>query len=615
MWLQSVVRHTAQTGSHRGGPHSEERCPCPNTLAFEHLDQDAWLDASGHVCILLLGVLLHTLFGDDFHDVDGLFPGLLDGSVHELLSDAIGHSAMRTTLGHLSNFLANLWKWHVNDLLHCAILHPLLWNVLHNIDSFAHHMRNRDVIDLFSGALDTRISVGKLILVVITFLWPRMWWAKTLLSSSVWPKFFRQYAFLPSSSPWHPWAKSPSDPSSRWPLSATEINFKLTEELLRIQEDWRSSSIARLATAMVLATDGLVRVALNSSSVSSLFMDSIVSWMAKSSSVLLFPCSSYSDDWLSKFSASSAANVSCQIKTWRLMRVCTKCPTVRKGVTHSWTKFWCPVQRGGLVSVGLFGPTQNCPVQMITSSNRRLSPQAWCTAKKSPQESDTLCRVTCDAIFSEASSSSSFCFGVSWSSILGVSLSVSLAASFGPPSAPPWASSFGTACSSVAATWVSQDNGTNDRPEDNQFETVFHYNLAIIVQIQSRNPPSAHWTFAKKVSMTEPSRSKACSDVFPTEGSASVTTSELSALLVFFEEEPHGIGLSPSQDHRHATSKQFFLNLSFVAAETCSGFGWSFGAWKHFTIPDPIDRKAPMQKNFLRHWRLGEGKLPSKASE
>ena len=36
---------------------------------------------------------------------------------------SVGNSFLRNKLVHFNNFLLNLWKWHFNDWLHCAILH------------------------------------------------------------------------------------------------------------------------------------------------------------------------------------------------------------------------------------------------------------------------------------------------------------------------------------------------------------------------------------------------------------------------------------------------------------------------------------------------------------
>ena len=58
------------------------------------------------------------------------------------------------------------------------------------------------------------------------------------------------------------------------------------------------------------AEEGLGRVVLKSSSASSSIDNLIVSWMARSSSALLFRRSSHSDGWLPKFSASLSAKVS-----------------------------------------------------------------------------------------------------------------------------------------------------------------------------------------------------------------------------------------------------------------------------------------------------------------
>ena len=33
-----------------------------------------------------------------------------------------------------------MWNWHVNDVIHCAILHALLWHDEHNFDSFLLHL-------------------------------------------------------------------------------------------------------------------------------------------------------------------------------------------------------------------------------------------------------------------------------------------------------------------------------------------------------------------------------------------------------------------------------------------------------------------------------------------
>ena len=111
---------------------------CPCTLDYEHLDQDAWL---------IPGICL-----------------MLDGNVNDLPNDAVRNSFLRNKLDHLPSFPPNPWIWHGNDLLHCPALQTLLWNMLHTFNSFLRHSWNFN--DLFSDALDTRISVGQLALVV-----------------------------------------------------------------------------------------------------------------------------------------------------------------------------------------------------------------------------------------------------------------------------------------------------------------------------------------------------------------------------------------------------------------------------------------------------------------
>ena len=50
--------------------------------------------------------------------------------LHDMLDHVIGNSFVYDKLDYSPNFLLNLWNWHVNDSLHCAILHALLNSLL-----------------------------------------------------------------------------------------------------------------------------------------------------------------------------------------------------------------------------------------------------------------------------------------------------------------------------------------------------------------------------------------------------------------------------------------------------------------------------------------------------
>ena len=54
---------------------------------------------------------------DDFHDFDDWVPNLRDGSVDDLLSDAVENVFLWNELDYLANFLANLRNWHVDTFL------------------------------------------------------------------------------------------------------------------------------------------------------------------------------------------------------------------------------------------------------------------------------------------------------------------------------------------------------------------------------------------------------------------------------------------------------------------------------------------------------------------
>ena len=171
-----------------------------------------------------------------------------------MLDDALGNSSTQKKLDHLTSC-------NGNDLLQCAVLHLVLWNELHSVNSFSHHSRNRGINGLFNDALDTRISVGQLILVVSD----RIPVAGDMMSRNVvlvlrlanildairllaviftLLRLEQGYRLIDQ--------RDDFRESTIFPLITKEINFRFDAELLGVWKDRRSSIIARLLTAAVL---------------------------------------------------------------------------------------------------------------------------------------------------------------------------------------------------------------------------------------------------------------------------------------------------------------------------------------------------------------------------
>ena len=95
-----------------------------------------------------------------FHDFNSLFLSLRAGNVDGLLNDVMGNSFLRKELDHLPSFLPNLRNWQINRLLLCVTLHPLLWNVLRNFNSFLHLFRNGTSLISSTMCCCKRCNVG-----------------------------------------------------------------------------------------------------------------------------------------------------------------------------------------------------------------------------------------------------------------------------------------------------------------------------------------------------------------------------------------------------------------------------------------------------------------------
>ena len=64
----------------------------------------------------------------DLHDFNALFPDLPAGSVDDLLNNMIGNSSL------LTNFLLDLLDGHIYTLLLCVLLHTLFGDDFHDFD-------------------------------------------------------------------------------------------------------------------------------------------------------------------------------------------------------------------------------------------------------------------------------------------------------------------------------------------------------------------------------------------------------------------------------------------------------------------------------------------------
>ena len=71
-----------------------------------------------------------------FHHFDTLLPNLRFGNVDDLLDDTLWNTLLWNKPNHMNDFLLNLWHGHVQH----AILHPVLWNKLHEVGHVLHHL-------------------------------------------------------------------------------------------------------------------------------------------------------------------------------------------------------------------------------------------------------------------------------------------------------------------------------------------------------------------------------------------------------------------------------------------------------------------------------------------
>ena len=69
-----------------------------------------------------------------FAYVDDLLNDSFQGSYHW----NVGNDFTICLTGSLQQF-STLWNWHVNELLHCAIVHALLWHDLYAFECFLRH--------------------------------------------------------------------------------------------------------------------------------------------------------------------------------------------------------------------------------------------------------------------------------------------------------------------------------------------------------------------------------------------------------------------------------------------------------------------------------------------
>ena len=106
--------------------------------------------------------LLHALRRDDFQDFAASSLNLWAGSVDDLLNSETGDRIIRNELDRLPNFLPNLWDWHVDGFLRCALLHTLRRDVFDVIDDSFLDLWLGNVQNLLSAAIGCSVLRAEL---------------------------------------------------------------------------------------------------------------------------------------------------------------------------------------------------------------------------------------------------------------------------------------------------------------------------------------------------------------------------------------------------------------------------------------------------------------------